>query len=615
MNCSCSSISALRCLVAGDRRAWTSLALVGISGLLVGTAPSRAAERIYVSYSLLGRSIPVAALEAYAKDGTIDDDLAGYTKYADENTLKDLRSVLVTRVDLSAVAISQFLYSPQGKVLLERLGEVIKPEALDSGSTAIRSALILAAADREGLTLLNFLRKFPTRGLRIDIAESLRITRNLEKLITQSNRAVAAVSQEASVEQTLEALTIDFEEKLNVTAIDPRQRGAYAFEKQTISLTDVTRPAVVPLPVPDPQRLLTTVTKGRVFPVDIYLPQPGRNRLPARLPVVVISHGLGSDRNSFVYLAEHLASYGFAVLVPEHPGSNLKQQEALVSGTASEVAQPSEFVDRPLDITYLLNYLAQQPAYRQLNLQQVGVIGQSFGGYTALALAGAPLNFTQLQKDCADLTNNFNLSLLLQCQALLLANSPSPSSLALQDRRIQAVIALNPITSAVLGQDSLSQIQIPTMVMSGSADTIAPTLSEQIQPFTWLLGDRNYLVLMSGGTHFSVIAETRQRRTTLNSIDRPVALPPEVIGPNPAIARRYVNALSLAFFQTYIANQPNYAAYLSADYAAILSEAPLQLFLIQTLTAEQLAEALATENPSPSPTPTPTPTPSPTETP
>lgn len=617
MNCWCYSLSTIRCLLAGDRRLWTSLILAGVGGLLATIAPGRAAERIYVSYSLLERSIPVASLESYARTGAIDDDLAVYTQFADESTLKELRSVLLARVKLSAVTISQFLYSAQGELLLRRLGTVIKPEARDlSGYNAIRAALILAAADSEGLTLLNFLRKFPTRGLRIDVAESLRIARNLEKLISQTNRAVAAVNQEASVEQTLAALTLDLQEKLDFPATDLRQRGPFTFQKRTVPLTDLSRPAVIPLPVSEPQRSLTVnVVKGRVFPVDIYLPQPGRSRLPARLPVVIISHGLGSDRNTFAYLAEHLASYGFAVLVPEHPGSNLKQQEALVNGTASEVAQPTEFIDRPLDITYLLNYLEQQPAYRQLNLQQVGMIGQSFGGYTALVLAGAPLNFVQLQAACADTANNYNLSLLLQCQALLLADATSSLTRTLQDRRIQAVIALNPITSAVLGQDSLSQIQIPTMVVSGSADTVAPTLLEQIQPFTWLSGDHNYLVLMDGGTHFSVIAGTGQRRplrAALESTERPVSLPAEVIGPNPAIARRYVNALSLAFFQTYIANQPSYAAYLQADYAAFLSEAPLQLSLVQTLTVDQLAQALNGESRStPAPTPTPTSAPSP----
>jgi len=98
--------------------------------------------------------------------------------------------------------------------------------------------------------------------------------------------------------------------------------------------------------------------------------------------VIVISHGLGSDRTSFEYLATTLASYGFAVAV-EHPGSNAQQLRSLLAGRANEVTEPNEFINRPLDVKYLLDELERRdksdPSF-QLNLQQVGVIGQSLGG-------------------------------------------------------------------------------------------------------------------------------------------------------------------------------------------------------------------------------------------
>ena len=65
------------------------------------------------------------------------------------------------------------------------------------------------------------------------------------------------------------------------------------------------------------------------------------------------------------------------------------------------------------------------PFQGKLNLQQVGVFGQSLGGYTALALAGAKINFQQLKKDCTPnvLGETWNMSLLLQCRALELPNN------------------------------------------------------------------------------------------------------------------------------------------------------------------------------------------------
>jgi len=62
----------------------------------------------------------VAALETYAKEGKLDDDLAVYAQYLDRQQLAQLRRVLLTD-KLSPVAVSQFLYTPIGKTLLERL--------------------------------------------------------------------------------------------------------------------------------------------------------------------------------------------------------------------------------------------------------------------------------------------------------------------------------------------------------------------------------------------------------------------------------------------------------------------------------------------------------------
>jgi predicted dienelactone hydrolase len=64
------------------------------------------------------------------------------------------------------------------------------------------------------------------------------------------------------------------------------------------------------------------------------------------------------------------------------------------------------------------------------------------------------------------------------------------------------------------------------------------------------------------------------------------------IGPNPALARLYVKALSVAFFQTYIANQPSYRPYLSAAYANAISREPLKLNLVRSLSTTELEQAL-----------------------
>lgn len=521
------------------------------------STPVQGATKIYIPYGPLEFSLSISALEAYALERKIEPELAFYANHVEPQQLEKLRQVLVTRIDVSPVAIAQFLYSPQGETILDRLGEVIQTKAGQEGFYAIRAALIKAAAKPEGLTLLNVLREFPTDGIKINSARSFEIIEELSRLSRQTEQVIAAVNQEAIAEIQAH---LESEFPLMLPRFselpDLRQPGPIAYSETKLTLTDSSR--------------------GRKLPLNLYLPSENLTR-QGLTPVVVISHGLGSDRMTFEYLAKHLASYGFAVALPEHPGSNAQQLQALSRGLASEVTPPSEFLDRPLDISFLLDQLAQ--SYReQLNLNQVGVLGQSFGGYTVLSLAGAELNFGQLQQVCENSEDSLNVSLLLQCRALELPMA----EYNLPDPRIQAAIAINPVGSAIFGASQLSQIQIPLMMVSGSNDTVAPALPEQIQPFTWLTTPNKYLALLNKGTHFS----------SLGVSDTAVELPEEVMGPDPAISRAYTQALALAFFEVYIAGQSDYQPYLSASYAQFLSQDAMPLSLVQSLTLSQPLEKL-----------------------
>ncbi len=515
--------------------------------------PALGAERITFSYGLLEQSIPIKSLDTYAETGKVDEDLATYTNSVNKKQLTQLRKVLITPISLNATEISQFLYTPIGERLLTNLGKVIQTESRLSGFYAIRAALILAAAtEPKGFTLLDVLEKFPASSISINLAQSLEIADKLQDLVNQTQEAVALINQQSQQQaNSVSARKV-------TPLINLRQPGSFTWQKQTIMLNDVSR--------------------SRSFPADIYLPM---TQTPC--PVIVISHGLGSDRNSFAYLAEHLASYGFVVAVPEHPGSNSQQLQALLSGRTDRVTNPREFVDRPLDVKYLLDELTRlsqsNPAFRgHLNLDQVGVVGQSYGGYTALALAGAKINFAELKKDCPTPKDTLNISLFFQCLAVRLPQV----QYNLSDPRVKAIIAINPVDSQIFGQDSLSQIKIPVMIVSGSNYTVAPALPEQIKPFTWLTTPNKYLVLINDGTHFSTIVESS------NAV---VPVPTQVIGSSPELARSYVEALSVPFFKTYAAQQPSYISYLSADYTNTISQKSLPLSLITSLNPQQLHQA------------------------
>ncbi|PSB55111.1 hypothetical protein C7B61_21635 [filamentous cyanobacterium CCP1] len=546
------------------------LAGIGIVPLVLSAGSVGAAEYITLTYRGIERSISVESFEIYAQTGEISSDLREVTRFLSQQQLNDLRQILLARADFTPTAVSQFLYTDQGEILLRRLGEMIRTEANLSGFYAIRSALILAAADPEdGLPLVNVLKEFPLNGLRVDLTRSLQILGGLEDLITQTQDALALIQEQAALEAEF-GRWIVFD-----TLPDLRLAGSLSWEVQSIVLTDERRDA------------LDGTVNSRSFPVDVYLPRTKDNEPISAAPVIVISHGLGSDRTTYAYLAQHLVTYGFVVVVPEHPGSNSQQLQALISGRASQVTSPSEFIDRPLDITHVLDELAElaqsDPVFAgRLNVQQVGVIGQSLGGYTALVLAGAQINFAQLEAECTE--NTFNLSLLLQCRALDL-----PSFLPdLQDERVKAVIAINPIGSSLLGEEDYGAIQTPVMIISGSADTIAPALPEQIRPFTWLQTPDRFLVIFQGGTHFSTIDVPHSNRTPSEIVQ----LPSQIVGPDPALAHTYLRSLSLAFLGTYIAQDSTYQPFLNPAYAQQISEASMPVRLVRSLTSTQLSRAL-----------------------
>lgn len=532
----------------------------GILSGITPTTPVLGAEEIKFFYPPFGEfSISTASLEVFAKEGKINSEFSFYAKRVPPQQLAQLRNFLQTKFEVTPTLVSQFSYSAIGENLLKRLGELLLTETRQNGFYALRSALILAAADREGLTLVNVLRRYPSQTLRLNLGETQGIFSSLSELL-QKRDAIVFVLKKIAEAEAANQPSINFSQQP-----DLRRAGSFRFSKQTLTLNDTPR--------------------SRRFEADLYLPQTEtktQNTPKPPFPVIVISHGVAEDRETFAYVAQHLASYGFAVAVLEHPGSDAKKFEQYFAGLAGP-PQATELINRPLDVKFLLDELQRlsetNPSLKgQLNLQQVGAIGHSLGGYTVLTSAGATINFEQIRKDCYP-NRSLNLSVFLQCRAAELQRDNYP----LQDQRIKAVMALNPLNSTILGQEGLSQIQVPVMLVAGSQDIFTPAVPEQVRPFTWLSTQNKYLVLIENGTHFSTVDK-------INPNQKLLPVPPSLIGPDPAIAHSYVNALSLAFFQTHLLNQQQYRPYLSASYGKFISQAPLNLSLVQSFTAEQFAQ-------------------------
>jgi predicted dienelactone hydrolase len=182
-------------------------------------------------------------------------------------------------------------------------------------------------------------------------------------------------------------------------------------------------------------------------------------------PVVVFSHGSGGLRIQSVFFTVLLASHGYVVVSPDHPGNTLVE---LIRNRAvtpeSELAQA--FVERPIDVSRLLDWLTDLPAtdplHGALDLERIGIAGHSFGGLTAFRSAGL-------------------------------------------DDRIDAVLGLAPtgIGLVELGLPApVSTLGIPTALQAAALDRTLPIAEHADTLWAGLAPPRSRLVLHRGG-HFT----------------------------------------------------------------------------------------------------------------
>ncbi len=538
-------------------------------------APVQAAERLAVRYRAWERSISIASLAHYAATGDADDELSAYLDYLPTTTRDRLPDLLSTPLSIGAVEASQFLYSPQGEFLLQRLSVVFSTDARDRSRETtfkgLRGAIVAAANSPSGLTPIALLEAFPTRTLYLKIGEAIAAVDSVRETLDTSQAELSRIAAIAALEPPAEAAIRDQWQVI-------RRRGSHEWRIESIDIRDQTR----------------NFPYGHRASADLYMPylpiaQPmaagatdsaDSAKSPAA-PLIVISHGVGSDRHTFYYLAEYLASHGFAVLVPEHAGSNAKHLQALLRGSENEIAKPSEFDDRPRDISLLLDEVTRRLAFDpdlvgQIDTSRTIVIGHSFGGYTALALAGATIDTTSLRQTCTDLDQqwSWNLSLLLQCRLLTLVED-APLIPQWRDERVRGVILVSPIGGAIFDGRGLAAMTVPVLMLAGTADTIAPAYLEQIPLFERLpMADRQ-LAIWQGGTHFSSIAVPPGEEPS-------IALPSILVGPDPQIAHRDLEAISLAFIRAHLMDNPDAHALLAPSALAALGNATLPIVAIDS---------------------------------
>jgi len=297
------------------------------------------------------------------------------------------------------------------------------------------------------------------------------------------------------------------------SAVDPGAAGPY-----TVGVTELTF-----------ERPSSTTGEPRVLKTLVWYPAAESARNDARdeivkgvrdapvtddnrpLPVIMFSHGSGGTTSQSTYYTAHLASHGFVVVAPPHPGNTAADCFPCVETQGLVDA----YLNRPTDITFALESMLKlndDPSsmfYQALDGERVGMSGHSFGGLVTLQLA---------------------------------ANS--------SDNPFKAGLAMAPAIGS-FAPPSSSPVPIPLMIMGGGEDSICPVERDRGYLSTLDTSSPHYLVVFPKGGHLSYADVC---------VEILGGCGPEDI--TQSKAHELVNYYATAFFKTFVAGDGRYAPFL-----------------------------------------------------
>ena len=120
-------------------------------------------------------------------------------------------------------------------------------------------------------------------------------------------------------------------------------------------------------------------------------------------------------------------------------------------------------------------------------------------------------------------------------------------------------------------------MKVPTLLLTGTQDGVAPTLEHQLKPFEQLAGPK-YLLAVIGGTHLST-GDPSNINPALSELPFMSELRPEVT----KNLRQMLKGVSLSFVEQRSPAAKQYEPFLSPAYVQSFSTPALPLRLTKTL--------------------------------
>ncbi|MEA5474591.1 dienelactone hydrolase, partial [Synechococcus sp. CCY9201] len=284
---------------------------------LILAPPAKALELIEIRLPLVdtGVSVRVAELKDPKSLLTGTSDLAQLDQATNGKFGSRLISLLQAPLPIPIGAIAkESAGSPLMAQVLLILEALVRVDGLETPPDPQQIVATLERRSAKGhLSLLDVLEVLPGRSASIELDQAVFV---LDRLVRQQEPAESLINSGKPA------------------GIDP-----------ALSLPGPIRPI---------RQQVAIAVSHRPEPLQVVTMSPssgGNGRL------VVISHGLWDDPVNFEGWGAHLASHGYTVLLPRHPGSDQAQQQAMLAGRVPP-PNPDDLRLRPLDVSAAIDAAA-----------------------------------------------------------------------------------------------------------------------------------------------------------------------------------------------------------------------------------------------------------------
>ena len=157
--------------------------LGALAGVMISHQRAIATSKIVIDIvGPIQASIKVQDLRLFAETGKTTKTISQALGISKVNP-NQVRGFMTLEIEADVVNYGSFLYSNIGLNIIKGVAEVIQTRHNYESDKALRSALILAAADDNRISVLEILEKYPTEEMHIDVSKINQIVGKVQETI------------------------------------------------------------------------------------------------------------------------------------------------------------------------------------------------------------------------------------------------------------------------------------------------------------------------------------------------------------------------------------------------------------------------------------------------